>query len=114
MSFRPLSGSVTLMDGFFGLFENIIVHGLKCGYIIFVFFCFFFGLQFPFKYFRGKRESFLSLCLAFPGAKEWHAAREPRVYLWRRTSKKFVFGGAMQYFAGQRDTLTKIQNAGNF
>ena len=28
--------------------------------------------------------------------------------------RKYVFGGAIQYFAGQRYNLTKLQNAGNF
>ena len=31
-----------------------------------------------------------------------------------RAGRKYIFGGAMQYFAGQRHTLTKTQNAGNF
>ena len=28
--------------------------------------------------------------------------------------RKYVFGGVMQYFAGQRHSLTMTQNAGNF
>ena len=31
-----------------------------------------------------------------------------------RAGRKYIFGGAMQYFAGQRHILTKTQNAGNF
>ena len=32
----------------------------------------------------------------------------------REAPRKYVFLDAVQYFAGQRYTLTKLQNAGNF
>ena len=34
--------------------------------------------------------------------------------LLRKAPRKYVFGGAIQYFGGQRYTLTKLQNAGKF
>jgi len=38
--------------------------------------------------------------------------RSPSIF--RTTPRKYVFWGAIQYFAGQRYTLTKLQNACNF
>ena len=34
--------------------------------------------------------------------------------VYQEAPRKYVFGGAIQYFAGQRYTLIKLQNAGNF
>jgi hypothetical protein len=41
----------------------------------------------------------------------WQPKNETLV---RAAARKYVFGGAIQYFAGQRYTLSKTQNASNF
>ena len=38
----------------------------------------------------------------------------PDSTLLSRAPRKYVFWDAIQYFTGQRYTLTKLQNAGNF
>ena len=55
------------------------------------------------KFFFHQRCSFFSKAL-----------RDSVKWLGFWTPRKYVFWDAIQYFTGQRYTLTKLQNAGNF